>query len=158
MNDNDISEQFRITGIIYSALIFGLLFVFAISLFLVEGNKLEPNQSIDEIFRLFIPLSGIVVMYLSRSIYNKNISSVNKNEDLLPQIAKYRTFKIIQWAIIESGAFLSIVGFIITGNYLYAIVFLFLLGFFILNRPSKEQFISDFKISENHKNIFTKSN
>jgi hypothetical protein len=157
MNDKDISEQFKITGIIYFALIFGLIVFFAVSLFVVENMKLEPNQSIDELFRLFIPLAGIVVMFLARSIYNKSISSVNSNEELLSQIAKYRTFKIIQWAIIESGAFLSIVGFIITGNYLYAIVFLFLLGFFFLNRPSKEQFINDFKISENHKNFFIKN-
>jgi hypothetical protein len=155
MNDNNISEQFRVTGIIYGALIFGIITFFAIALYVVENKKLEPNQSMDEIFKFLIPIAGIVVMFLARSIYNKNISSVNYNEDLLSKISKYRTFKIIQWALVESVAFLSNVGFILTGNHLYAIVFLFMLGYFILIKPSKEQFINDFKISSEQGKIFS---
>jgi hypothetical protein len=82
---------------------------------------------------------------------------VNYNDDLLSKISKYRTFKIIQWALVESVGFLSIVGFIITGNYLYAIVFLFMLGYFFLIKPTKEQFIKDFKISSDQKVVFSNS-
>ncbi len=156
MDDNNISEQFRVTGIIYGALIFGLITFFAIALFIVENKKIEPIQSINEIFKFLIPIAGFAVMFLARSIYNKNISSVNFNEDLFAKIAMYRTFKIIQWAQIESGAFLSLVGFILTSNYLYAIVFLFLLGYLILIKPSKEQFINDLKISSEQDKIFSK--
>lgn len=154
MDDNNISEQFRLTGIIYGALIIGLITFFAIALFIVENKMVEPIQSIDEIFKFIIPIAGFAVMFLARSIYNKNISSFNFSEDLLSKISKYRTFKIIQWAQIESGAFLSLVGFILTSNYLYAIVFLFLLGYLILIKPSKEQFINDLKISDEQDKIF----
>ncbi|MCH6575234.1 MAG: hypothetical protein IH795_08530, partial [Bacteroidetes bacterium] len=98
MDENNISEQFRVTGIIYGALIFGLITFFTIALFIVENKKIEPIQSIDEIFKLLIPLAGFAAMFLARSIYNKNVSSVNYNEDLVSKINKYRTFKIIQWA------------------------------------------------------------
>jgi hypothetical protein len=155
MDDNNISEQFKVTGIIYGALIFGLITFFAIALFIVENKKIEPIQSINEIFKFLIPVAGFAVMFLARSIYNKNISSVNFSEDLLAKITKYRTIKIIQWAQIESGAFLSLVGFILTGNYLYAIVFLFLLGYLILIKPSKEQFINDLNISGEQDKIFS---
>jgi hypothetical protein len=157
MIDKNISEQFRVTRIIYGALIFAMITFFAISLFIVENKKNEPIQSIDEFFKLLIPLAGFAVMFLARSIYNKNISSVNYNDDLLSKISKYRTFKIIQWALVESVGFLSIVGFIITGNYLYAIVFLFMLGYFFLIKPTKEQFIKDFKISSDQKVVFSNS-
>ena len=156
MDDNNISGQFRVTGIIYGALIFGLVTSFAIALFIVENKKVEPIQSIDEIFKFLIPIAGFAVMFLARSIYNKNISSANFSEALLAKITKYRTFKIIQWALIESGAFLSLAGFILTGNYLYAIIFLFLLGYLILIKPSKEQFIKDLKISSEQDKIFSK--
>ncbi len=155
MDDNNISEQFRVTGIIYGVLIFGLITFFAIALFIVENKNIEPIQSINEIFKFLIPIAGFAVMFLARSIYNKNISSVNFSEDLLAKITKYRTIKIIQWAQIESGAFLSLVGFILTGNYLYAIVFLFLLGYLILIKPSKEQFINDLNISGEQDKIFS---
>ena len=157
MDDNNISEQFRVTGIIYGALIFGMITFFAIALFVVENKKFEPIQSIDEIFKILIPLAGFAIMFLARGIYNKYISSVNYNDDLLSKIKKYRTFKVIQWALVESIGFLSIVGFIITGNYLHAIVFLFMLGFFILIKPSKEQFFRDFKISGDQKIMFSNS-
>ena len=39
MDDNNISEQFRVTGIIYGALIIGLITFFAIALFIVENKK-----------------------------------------------------------------------------------------------------------------------
>ncbi len=155
MDDNNLSEQFKVTGIIYGALIFGLITFFAIALFIVENKNIEPIQSINEIFKFLIPIAGFAVMFLARSIYNKNISSVNFSEDLLAKITKYRTIKIIQWAQIESGAFLSLVGFILTGNYLYAIVFLFLLGYLILIKPSKEQFINDLNISGEQDKIFS---
>lgn len=153
MNDSEITEQFRVTRIIYSALILGVLIMFAISLFFVENKKVTPNPSLDEISKILIPIVGIVVMFLARGIYNKNISSIENNESLLTKISRYRTFKIVQWAQIESGSLISIVGFILTSNYLYAIVFLFLVGFFILIRPSKEQFVNDFKISSNQRKI-----
>jgi hypothetical protein len=157
MNDKNISEQFRVTGIVYGALIFGLITFFAIAMFIVENKKFEPIQSINEIFKLLIPLAGFAVMFFASRIYNKNISSVNYNDDLSSKISKYRTFKIIQWALLESVGFLSIVGFIITGNYLHAIIFLFMLGFFILIKPSKEQFFRDFKISDDQKIMFSNS-
>jgi hypothetical protein len=147
MNDNNISEHFRVTGIIYGALIFGQIIFFAIALFIVENNKFESIHSIDEIFTFLIPLAGFAVMFFARAIYNKNIATVNYNDELLSKISKYRTLKIIQWALVKSVGFLSNVGLIITGNYLYAIVFLFMMGYFILIKPTKEQFFGDFKIS-----------
>jgi hypothetical protein len=157
MNDNNTSEQFRLIGIIYGGLIFGMITFFAIALFIGENKKFEPIHSADEIFKLLIPLAGFAVMFFARSIYNKKTSSVNYNDDLLSKISKYRTFKIIQWALVESVGFLSIVGFIITGNYLYAIVFLFMLGYFILIKPTKEQFSRDFKVSNEQKTEFANS-
>ncbi len=76
MNDNNISEQFRVTGIIYGSLILGLITFCVIALFIVENKKFEPIQSMDEIFKILIPLAGFAIMFLARGIYNKNVSSV----------------------------------------------------------------------------------
>ena len=157
MTDNNISEQFRITGIVYSALIFGVIIFFAIALFIVESKKFEPNQAIDEIFKIFIPVVGFAVMYFARLIYKKNISSVNFYDDVLTKFSKYRSYKIIQWSLVESVGFLSNIGFIITGNYLYAIILLFMLGFFVLIKPTKEEFFRDFKISNEQKSMLSNS-
>ncbi len=157
MSDDKFSGQFKTAIIIYGALIIGQLIFFAIALFIVGKNVVESVQYLDDIFQVLIPILGLLVMILVRSIYNKNLSSVNSNEDVNSKILKYRGFKIFQWALIESVSILSIIGLIITSNYLYAVVFLFMLGFFILIRPSKEQFFNDFKISNDQKNMFSNS-
>jgi len=155
MSDDKFSGQFKITIIIYGALIIGQLIFFAIALFIVEKKVVESIQYLDDIFKLLIPILGLFVMILVRSIYNKNLSSVNSNEEVNSKIVKYRNFKIVQWALVESVSILSIIGLIITGNYLYAVVFLFMLGFFLLIKPSKEQFFNDFKISNDQRNMFS---
>jgi len=157
MSGDKFSGQFKITMIIYGALIIGQLIFFAIAIFIVEKKNVEPIQYLDDIFQVLIPILGLLVMILARSIYNRNLSSINSNEDVNSKILKYRNFKIVQWALVESVSILSIVGLIITSNYLYAVVFLFMLGFFILIRPSKEQFFNDFKISNDQKNMFSNS-
>jgi len=157
MSNKDILEQSRVIGVVYVVLIIGLIIIFAIALIIVKNKNIEPIQPINDIFKLLIPIAGFVVMFFARTIYNKNVSSVNYNDELLAKIIKYRNFKIIQWALVESVGLLSIVGFIITGNYIYAIVFLFMLGYFILIKPSKEQFFRDFKISHEQKIMFSNS-
>ncbi len=157
MSDDKFSGQFKIAIIIYGALIIGQLIFFGIALFIVGKKVVESIQYLDDIFQVLIPILGLLVMILVRSIYNKNLSSVNSNEDVNSKIVKYRGFKIFQWALVESVSILSIIGLIITSNYLYAVVFLFMLGFFILIRPSKEQFFNDFKISNDQKNMFSNS-
>jgi hypothetical protein len=157
MNDKNILEQSRVIGVIYVVLIIGLIIIFAIALIIVKNKNVEPIQPINDIFKLLIPIAGFAVMFFARTIYNKNVSSVNYNDELLDKIIKYRNFKIIQWAMVESVGLLSNVGFIITGNYLHTIVFLFMLGFFILIKPSKEQFFRDFKISNEQKIMFSNS-
>jgi|SRR3990172_4241083 len=152
--DNSLTSQFKLISIIYGALIIGQIIFFAVALFLVENLKIKPDQSLDEIFRLLIPLLGIVAMFFAHRFYNNKISAISENDELSIKLIKFRSYKIIQWAEIEAASLISIIAFILTGNYLYVIVFLFMIGFFILNRPSKEIFVNDFKISGAYKDKF----
>jgi hypothetical protein len=88
-----------------------------------------------------------LMMTFSRFLFNKNISGVDEKGDATTKIAKYRTFKIIQWAQVESASMLSIIALMLTGNHLYSAVFIFLIGYFFLVKPSKENFVSEMKLS-----------
>ena len=88
-----------------------------------------------------------MMMIFSRFLYSKNIYGVDENENVKTKIAKYRTFKIIQWALVESATMLSLIGLMSTGNHLYSAVFIFLIGYFFLVKPSKENFVSELKLN-----------
>ena len=146
MDEVNIKNQFSTIIIIYSAILIGLLFFFGFSYYLVENNIIESKQDSEGVFRILVPIIGIISMFLSVKLYNSKIFNSEKYKGLSEKLSQYRSIKIIQWAILEGASFLSLVAFLLTGNYFYVIVFLFLIGFIILVRPSKENFINDFKV------------
>lgn len=151
MNTPELKNRFNIVYIIYSALISGQLIFFIISYYLVENKLTETDQSVDEIFKILVPVIGIISMFVSYKLYNSKVSGYKESKELIQKLNFYLNNKIIQWAMLEGAGFLSLVAFLITGNYFYVIIFLFIIGFFILARPSKENFFLDFKISGSDK-------
>ena len=76
----------------------------------------------------------------------RTLMKVDKNSDLITKLNFYRTFKIISFALIEGAGFFALICFMLTENYLYVFVFVFLIGFLFMIRPSREGFVNDFKI------------
>lgn len=147
IDQKKINEHFKVTYTIFLALITGMIMVFVVSLLIVQSDDFSPRTDIDNLFQIIIPLLGLIIMFFSRYLYNKQVIKVDKGSDLISKLNFYRTFKIVSFALIEGTGLLALIGFIITENYLYILVFIFLLGFLFMIRPSREGFITDFKIS-----------
>jgi hypothetical protein len=147
INHQKINEHFNITFTIFLALLAGMILVFVVSIWLVQSDKFVPNTDMDNLFQILIPLVGLTAMFISRYLYKNQVMKVDKNSDIITKLNLYRTFKIISYALIEGAGFFALIGFMITENYLYVFVFVFLIGFLLMIRPSREGFVSDFKIS-----------
>jgi len=147
INHQKIKEHFNITFTIFLALLAGMILVFAVSIWLVQSAEFVPNTDMDNLFQIVIPLVGLAAMFISRYLYKKQVMKVDKNSDIITKLNFYRTFKIISYALIEGAGFFTLIGFMITENYLYVFVFVFLIGFLLMIRPSREGFVSDFKVS-----------
>jgi hypothetical protein len=152
MNSDNLKKQFKVTISIYFALLVAQLLFFAVAFWFSGSENFTANKELDEIFQIIVPLFGLMMMILSRFLYNKNISGVNENGDVKTKIAKYRTFKITHWAMVESASMLSLIALMFTGNHLYSAVFIFLIGYFFLVKPSKENFVSEMKLNSNDAN------
>lgn len=152
-NNPDLKSQFNVLYTIYTALVIGQLLFFAVSIFLIESGKLQPDQSLNGVFNILIPVLGILSMFGSYRLYNFKVATIKSGLNVLQKLEQFRTIKIIQWAVLEGAGFFSLVAFLLTGNYLYVVVFLFLIGYTILNRPIKENFINDCKISGTDKSL-----
>lgn len=153
MSKSEVKIQIAVNNKIYFAILFGQLLLFAVALWFVETSQADFNYSGNDFFSLTVPLYGIIMMIGSKFIYNKKVASIKEEKELILKLSKYRTAKIIVWAMVESAGLFSIVIFMSTGKYFYAIVFVLIVGYYLLNRPSKENIVSDLQLSEEEKSI-----
>jgi predicted membrane channel-forming protein YqfA (hemolysin III family) len=153
----EIKNQLRVTDIIFYSLLVGLLLFFVIVIVLIQDKVQETGNDLNMIFTFVVPLFGLVMMFISRMIYNQMISKSDSGSNLLQKIFYFRTAKIISWAMIEGACFLSLVATMLTSNYLYVAVFIFLFGYFFLMKPSKGSFIRDMHLNSDESDLILKS-
>jgi len=152
-NNPELSNQFKTLNIIYFSLIFGIISFFVIVLIVNQNREIARNDELDLVLTLVIPLFGLLMMFASRIIYNQLISKNSTKNDLLKKISIYRSSKIIAWALIESACLLSLIAAMLSPNYLYSVVFIFLLGYFYFLRPSKESFVKGLRLSSEESDL-----
>jgi hypothetical protein len=123
----------------------------------MENISLSQKKELDDYFTFIVPLFGLLMMLLSRFIYNRIVSGYKTESDFLQKVIQYRTAKIISWAMIEAASILALVASILTLNYLYIAVFVLLFGYFLLSRPTRESFVKDFRLTSDESDKFFKS-
>ncbi|HSW56392.1 MAG TPA: hypothetical protein VLH59_15000 [Ignavibacteriaceae bacterium] len=153
----EIKNQIRITNVIYYALVTGLLLFFMVVIVLIQDKDPSTGKSIDNIFTIIVPVFGLMMMFLSRMIYNQMLSKIDAASSLIQKISGYRIAKIVSWAMIEGACFFALVVTMLTSNYLYVAVFVFLFGYFILMKPSKEYLIRDMHLNSDESDLILKS-
>ncbi len=144
--DPDIKNQLRITNTIYYSMIAGLSFFFIVAIIFIQEKEVKSGNELDTIISVIVPVYGFIMMLVSKMIYSRMIERQNSGSTLLQKIIHYRTAKIISWAIIESGCILSLLAVMMTSNYFYVVVFIFLFGYFILIKPSGESLVRDLQL------------
>ncbi len=154
---NEIRSQLRVSAIIFYSLILGLIFMFLVALYIVGDNGRSSGAEQDNIFIFIVPVYGFSMMFLSRLFYRKMISGYNAEKSLNQKITDFRNFKIISWAMVESACILSIIALMYTADYLYAVVFIFLLGYFFMIKPARESLISDMSLNSEESDKILKS-
>jgi hypothetical protein len=156
-NNSDIKNQLRVTNTIFYSLIAGLLLFFIVVMVFIQDNDPTAGKELDNIFTFLVPMFGLVVMFISRMIYNQMILKFDSGTNLLRKISHYRTAKIVSWAMIEGACFLALVATILTSNYLYVAVYIFLFSYFFLMRPLKESFVRDMRLNSEESDLILKS-
>lgn len=149
-------ENFKINFIIYFALLTGIMMFALLAYFFPRGQEVGLKESVLNIFTYMVPTFTVFEIFLSRFIYNKYIKQIQSNASLLEKIGKYRTAKIISWALLEGAALFSVVAFFITRSSFFYIVLFAILIAFILSKPSYDEFLNDFRIEGNERDELTR--
>ncbi|MBE0569992.1 MAG: hypothetical protein IH618_00475 [Ignavibacteriaceae bacterium] len=153
----EIKNQMRITNVIYYSLVTGLLIFFIVVIILTQDKNPSTGKDFDNIFTIIVPVFGLIMMFVSRMIYNQMLLKIDAGYSLIQKISGYRTAKIVSWATIEGACFFALVATMLTSNYLYTVVFIFLVGYFILMRPSRESLVRDMRLNSDESDLILKS-
>lgn len=148
-NNLEIKNQINLLNMIHISLLVGMLLFLIIVIILIEGDQLIENRTLDKVFMILVPLYGLIIMFISRLIYNLFISKYLAGTDLANKIVHYRSAKIVSWALVESASFFTLVATILTSNYLYVAVYIFLFGYLIMLRQSRHSLASELQLSPN---------
>ena len=153
----EIRNQLKITNIIFYSLLSGLLLFFVIVMILIQNRDNSEGADIDKVLVFLVPVFGLLMMFFSRLIYNQMLSKYRPGGGILQKITYYRTAKIVSLAMIEGACLFALVATLLTSNYLYTVVFIFLIGYFILMRPSKESLIREMHLNSEESDLILKS-
>ena len=150
---SEIKNQLKTINIINYSLMAGLLLFFVVVIFVIQSNEMNINEKLDKIFTIIVSVYGLIAMFVARLIFNLIISKYSIGTNVEDNIIKYKSSKIVSWALLESGCVLALVATLFTSNYLYVAVFIFLLGYFYMLRPSRQSLINDLQLDSKEKDL-----
>ena len=146
-------DSFRQLKIIFFALAAGQIIYFLISLVLIQEEIVIISKDFSNIWGFLIPVLVVIMVAASRLLYNRLINSNIKLTSESEKLKVYQTGNILKFALIEGANLISITFYMLTGDFLYAGMFIIVLGIFFVNFPGREKFLMEFESSfpENNK-------
>lgn len=129
---------FRAIAIVHGALSAGLLLFIAIAL-LIQANGFAPvlQGEFENIVLVLIPILISIVLLLSRRYIGVRVANIKERIGMIDnKKTAYFSILIIKWATFEGCGFLCCIMFLLTANYIFFGLSLFLAGLLILQYPS----------------------
>lgn len=147
-NTNLVIEKFFPTmNVLFFALFMGQILYFFITLFLINSGSTAIIAGLDTLLMFITPVVVLSFVLAAKFIYSKRVAVFDRTLTLENKLISYRTNNIIKLALIEGANIFSITILFITANYFFAALFIIIISFFFLNKPTKDKFIMDYEIS-----------
>ena len=140
-------DAFKQLKIIFFVLATGQIIYFLISLVLIQQEIVVLNKDFSTIWGFIVPVTVVVMVVASKLLYNRSINSSDRKASKKQKLNLYRTTNIIKFTLLEGANLLSVTFYLITGDFLYAGMFIIVMGIFFVNFPGKEKFLAEFGLS-----------
>jgi uncharacterized membrane protein len=146
-------DTFKQLKIIFIALASGQIVYFLISLVLIMNELVTTNKDFSTVWGFVVPILVVILVVTSKLLYNYLINSKFEKTSEDEKITSYRTGNIIKFALLEGANLISITFYLLTGDFLYAGMFVIVMGIFFANFPGKEKFMMEFGLSSCENNL-----
>jgi len=139
---------FKSLKVVHLALALGVVFFTLTSILLQFAGFGTPGPDVDKILVLVVPIFALIGSYASNFIFRKKLNEIRKKSSLKEKMEEYRSALIIRLALIEGPSFLTVVAYLLTGNYLFLGLVVALLIVFFIYAPKQSKFIADLELTK----------
>lgn len=141
-----LTEQFKSIQIIFFALLAGQLIFLFISVFLVQSGNISTNENLFLILFIVDLMIVVPAIVVGPMIYRSFMSRVKPEMSLTEKLNLYKQGTIIKLAMVEAPTIFSIVGFLLTGSFVFLFLAIGIIILFFMHKPSLEKFCEDFQV------------
>ncbi|MFV0269197.1 MAG: hypothetical protein ACK5HT_18895 [Draconibacterium sp.] len=143
-------DYFKSLKIIHFALTLGVLFFTIISTVLMKiGFESLAIDEMNKAFLFAIPFFALAGIFGSNFLFNSRLKVCKRQANLRNKLDEYRSALVIKFALIEGPSFLTVIAYLLSGNFLFLGLILVLLAIMISYRPTKEKAINDLELDYN---------
>lgn len=134
--------------VIFLALLAGQLLFAGVVYYLVSNNMMDSQPMEDAIFKNLVPILIIAGAGAAYWFNRQRGQSGQAVETLAAREQHYRSSVIVRSALMEGANFFAIIAALITQNLVFLLYFAVGLLAFIYFRPSKDEFINQYDLTQ----------
>ena len=145
------AAEMRVTRLVFFAITgFVILFFFAALVIVQYRPPAEADMERYELWRWVATGLSLFVLFLAKRVFYKGFNAAKNSLIPLPgKLRIYRRALLVYLALMELGAFVNIVLFILSGNFIFLAFAAVLLGFMLAMNPSRRRVVADLGIDAN---------
>lgn len=144
-------------NLIYFALVAGLI-VFMAVIVILNSRQDPANFQPVGVFIYLVPVSSFLAILGSIYIPKYKLPDINNKKDLNEKLSYYQSLLIIKWALLEGGAIIALVSFMLTGYFMLGGFALLLILYLILQKSSRYKLLQDINLNDEDRNRIIDSN
>jgi hypothetical protein len=141
-------NEFKALQILHMAMLTGMALFSVVAVLVVTKGLIPANKALEkplQVVALLVSVGGTAAGF---ALFNKRIKSIQPTDTVSNRITIYRAAAILRWALIEFPVLLSIISFILTGNYAFLALGIALILVFVVVRPAKPVIIFLLQLNE----------
>lgn len=120
--------------------------IFGILMFLQTKNQELSFNYTGDVMIFIVPFIAVAGILAGNYLYGNIIKGLASKTTLMEKLNGFQTASIIKYALLEGPAFLGIVAFMNEGNQYFLIISSLLLGWLIMQRPTRDKVERDLKL------------
>lgn len=147
-NSNNAPGNFlKTTSIIYFALIAGQLAFMGVAYSIASDLKMTNDiRSLNDMLLMVIPFVALGGISASFMMFKMQLSKIDKEAPLANRLNAYRAALIARYALLEGPSLFAIVGFLLTGNFIFLGISGFIILIFLYFRPTRDKVAQDLEL------------
>lgn len=145
----DWTTFYQQINFVFNAIIGITLLPFAWVFLELEKSHIEPKIIIESPWMIYVPITLLMGWYLNRSfqLTKKSISEIPRDQDERIKYQQYYQIQLRHYLILGIASAICLVFTYLLQVYFFAVLYIFILFLFSLNRPKYDRIYKDLGIN-----------